>query len=222
MGQVATRAVNAPATADWIDVSVPISTGMVHFPDNPPVSLTAVMHLERGDLCTVSSLEMGTHTGTHVDAPSHFIRGGAAADAVPLQNLIGPARVISIEHPSAVTYAELRDHDLGRSERLLCKTLNSQRCWNGTEFVSDFVSLAEDAAEYLVELNTLAIGIDYLSIGSPDVHRTLLGAGVVIIEGLNLSAVDPGEYEFICLPLRIGADGAPARALLRPSVKSAR
>src|SRR5262245_19934021 len=154
MGQVATQVLNAPAAAtEWIDVSVPISTGMVHFPDNPPILVTAIMHLDRGDICTVSTLEMGTHTGTHIDAPSHFIRGGAGAVTVALQNLIGAARVIEIEHPSAVTYAELRDHNVRRSERLLCKTLNSQRCWNGTEFVSDFISLAEDAAQYLAELD---------------------------------------------------------------------
>jgi len=166
----------------------------------------------------VSSLEMGTHTGTHIDAPSHFIGGGAGVDALPLQNLIGPARIIEIDNPSAVTGAELRNQNLGRSERLLFKTVNSQRCWNGPEFVSNFVSLADDAAVYLAELKPLAIGIDYLSVGSPEAHRTLFDAGVVIIEGLNLSEVSPGEYELICLPLRIaGGDGAPARVLLKPS-----
>ena len=174
------------------------------------------MQVERGDICTVSSLSMGTHTGTHVDGPIHFIPGGGGVDTVPLHNLIGPARVIEIENSSAVTHAELRDHNLRHAERLLLKTLNSQRCWNGPEFVSDFVSLAEDAATYLAELGTLAIGIDYLSVGSPEVHRTLFGAGVAVIEGLNLSDVNPGEYDLLCLPLRItGSDGAPARALLR-------
>jgi len=220
MAQPTMHALNASAvTTEWIDVSVPIYDGMVHWPDNPAIIVKAIMDVERGDVATVSSLEMGTHTGTHIDAPKHFIRGGAGVDAVPLQNLMGPARVIKIENASAVTRAELRDHNLGHSERLLFKTLNSQRCWNGPEFVSNFVSLAEDAAMYLAELHTLAIGIDYLSVGNPEVHRTLLGAGVVIIEGLNLSDVKPGEYEFLCLPLRItGGDGAPARALLKPTV----
>ena len=205
------------ASTEWIDVSVPIYRGMVHWPDNPAIELDAITHVERGDIATVSALEMGTHTGTHVDGPIHVVPGGAGADAVPLQNLIGPARVIEIENPNAVTRAELLDHNLGHAERLLFKTLNSQRCWNGSEFVSNFVSLAEDAATYLAELNTLAIGIDYLSVGSPEVHRTLFEAGVVVIEGLNLSGVDPGAYELLCLPLRIaGGDGAPARALLRP------
>lgn len=219
MGQVATQVLTSSVAAtEWIDVSVSIYGGMVHWPNNPPITLNAVMDVARGDICTVSALEMGTHTGTHIDGPVHFIPGGAGVDAVPLQNLVGTARVIEIEDPNAVTRAELLKHNLGHSKRLLFKTRNSQRCWTGPEFVSNCVSLAEDAATYLAELNTLAIGIDYLSVGSPEVHRTLFGAGVAIIEGLNLFDVNPGEYEFICLPIRIaGGDGAPARALLRPS-----
>ncbi|HEY7403421.1 MAG TPA: cyclase family protein [Candidatus Angelobacter sp.] len=202
---------------EWIEVSVPIYSGMVHWPDNPPIELDTIMHVERGDICTLSALKMGTHTGTHIDGPIHFLPRSPGTDAVPLENLIGPARVIEIKDPSAVRWAELRRHNIGHSERLLFKTLNSERCWNSSEFVSDFVSLAEDAAHHLAELRTLAVGIDYLSMGSPEVHRTLLGAGVAIIEGLNLSKAGPGEYEFMCLPLRIpGGDGAPARALLKP------
>jgi len=218
MGQVRTQALNSSnATTEWIDLSVPIYGGMVHWPDDPPIELDAIMHVERGDLCTVSALKMGTHTGTHIDGPIHFLPGSPGTEAVPLENLIGPARVIEIEDSSAVRWAELRKHKIADSERLLFKTLNSQRCWNSSEFVSDFVSLAEDAANHLAMLKTLAVGIDYLSLGSPEVHRTLLKAGVGIIEGLNLSKVSPGDYEFLCLPLRIpGGDGAPARALLKP------
>jgi arylformamidase len=190
---------------------------MVHWPDNPPIELNALMHVERGDMATVSALKMGTHTGTHIDGPIHFLPGSPGTDAVPLENLMGPARVIEIEDPDAVRWTELRKHKIGHSERLLFKTLNSQRCWNSSGFVSDFVSLAEDAANHLAQQKTLSVGIDYLSMGSPEVHRTLLSAGVAIIEGLNLSEVSPGEYELICLPLRIpGGDGAPARALLKP------
>ena len=218
MGQTHTQALNSSAaTTEWIDLSAPIYGGMVHWPDNPPIELDAIMHVERGDVATVSALKMGTHTGTHIDGPIHFLPGSPGTDAIPLENLIGPARVIEIEDPSAVRWAELRKHNIEHSERLLFKTLNSQRCWDRTEFVSDFVSLAEDAANHLAELKTLAVGIDYLSMGSPEVHRTLVRAGVAIIEGLNLSKVSPGAYEFVCLPLRIpGADGAPARALLKP------
>src|SRR5262245_15801469 len=159
----ATRTSSA-ATTEWIDISVPIYNGMVHWPDNPPIAVKPVMHVERGDLATVSALEMGTHTGTHIDAPIHFIPGGAGTDAVPLDHLIGPAKVIQIEHPSAVTHAELRDSAVGHAERLLLKTLNSERCWKGSEFVSNCIALEEDAAKYLADLNTLAIGIDYLSV----------------------------------------------------------
>lgn len=218
MGQTRTQAINpSAATTQWIDVSVPIYDGMVHWPDNPPIELYTIMDLERGDICTLSALKMGTHTGTHIDGPIHFLPRSPGTDAVPLENLNGPARVIEIEDPGAVRWPELRRQNIGHSERLLFKTLNSERCWNGPEFVSDSVSLAEDAAHHLADLKTLAVGIDYLSMGSPEVHRTLLGAGVGIIEGLNLSKVNPGEYELLCLPLRIpGGDGAPARALLKP------
>lgn len=218
MAQLATQVLNSSATTtEWIDVSVPIYGGMVHWPDNPPIEVDAIMHVERGDIATVSALKMGTHTGTHIDGPIHFLPGSPGTDAVPLGNLIGPATVIEIEDPSAVQWAELRKHNIGHSERLLFKTLNSQRCWNSSEFVSDFVSLAEDAASELAELKTLAVGIDYLSMGSPEVHRTLLGAGVAIIEGLNLLKVSRGKYELFCVPLSIrGGDGAPARALLKP------
>lgn len=204
-------------SSEWLDVSVPIYDGMVHFPDNPPIQLHATMHVNRGDICTVSALSMGTHTGTHIDGAIHFLPGSPGTDAVQLEKLIGPARVIEIEDSSAVRWGELRKHNIKQSERLLFKTLNSQRCWNSSEFVKNFVPLGEDAANHLAELKTLAVGIDYLSMGSPEVHRTLLGASVAIIEGLNLSKVSSGKYELLCLPLRIRAgDGAPARALLKP------
>ena len=219
MRQPQTEIANSPETASgWLDVSVPIYAGMVHFPDDPSIEIEAVKHLDRGDLCTVSRHTMGSHTGTHIDAPSHFLPGGTGAEAVPLENLIGPARVIEIKDPYAVKAEELRVHNLGARERLLFKTSNSERCWKTSEFVPDFISIAEDAASYLASLDTLAVGIDYLSAGNPETHRTLLGAGVVIVEGLNLTGISQGRYELLCLPLKIlGGDGAPARALLRVS-----
>jgi arylformamidase len=191
---------------------------MVHYPDDPPTEIKTISHVERGDLCTLSALAMGSHTGTHIDAPIHFLPGGTGADEVPLENLIGPARVIEIKDPGAIQAEELQVHNLGVRERLLFKTSNSERCWKTSQFVSNFVSIAEDAARYLASLNTLFVGIDYLSAGSPETHRTLLGAGVVIVEGLNLTGISQGHYELLCLPLKIlGGDGAPARALLRVS-----
>ena len=217
MRQPQTQIAKSPeVSSKWLDVSVPIYSGMVHWPDNPPIELDVLMHVDRGDICTVSALKMGTHTGTHIDAPIHFLPGGAGIEEVPMENLIGPARVIEIKDPDAVKADELRVHNIGVRERLLFKTSNSHRCWNTSEFVPKFVSIAEDAASYLASLNTLAVGIDYLSAGSPETHRTLLSAGVVIVEGLNLTGVSPGPYELLCLPLKIlGGDGAPARVLLR-------
>ena len=217
MGQLQTRTANPPEiSGKWLDISVPIYAGMVHFPDNPPIEIDTITHIERGDICTLSRLTMGNHTGTHIDAPIHFLPGGAGAEEVPLENLIGPARVVEIKDPQAVKAEELRAHNLDIGERLLFKTVNSQRCWTTSQFIPDFVSIAEDAASYLASLNTLAVGIDYLSAGSPETHRTLLSAGVVIVEGLNLTGISEGRYELLCLPLKInGGDGAPARALLR-------
>ena len=215
--QPATIANSPKLSTKWIDVSVPIYAGMVHFPDNPSIGIDTITHVDRGDICTLSRITMGSHTGTHIDAPIHFLRGGSGAEGVPLEHLIGPARVIEIKDPAAVKAEELRVHNLGVRERLLFKTSNSERCWKTSQFVHDFVAIAEDAASYLASLNTLAVGIDYLSAGSPETHRTLLGAGVVIVEGLNLTGISQGRYELLCLPLKIlGGDGAPARALLKP------
>jgi len=214
-----TQMANSPEIASqWRDVSVPIYAGMVHYPDDPSIEIDNLTHVERGDVCTVSRITMGTHTGTHIDAPIHFLPGGTGAEDVPLENLIGPTRVIEIKDPDAVKAEELRFHHLGARERLLFKTSNSERCWKTSEFITGFVAIAEDAASYLASLDTLAVGIDYLSAGGPETHRTLLGAGVVIVEGLNLTGIAQGRYEMLCLPLKIlGGDGAPARVLLRVS-----
>jgi arylformamidase len=217
--QLQTRTAKSAAVADkWLDVSVPIYAGMVHFPDNPPINIDTITSVERGDIYTLSRLSMGSHTGTHIDAPIHFLKGGAGAEAVPLENLMGPARVIEIKDHDAVKAEELRFHNLVDGERVLFKTSNSERCWKTSQFVPQFVSIAEDAASYLASLHTLAVGIDYLSAGSPETHRTLLNSGVAIIEGLNLAHISQGRYELLCLPLNIpGGDGAPARVLLRVS-----
>jgi len=214
----AARANRANPPRTWFDISVPIYAGMVHYPGNPPIAIDRLSDVEKGDLCTISRLTMGSHTGTHIDAPIHFVSRGAGAEEVPLENLIGPARVIEIKDPGAVRAEELRSHHLSARERLLFKTSNSRRCWKTSEFVKDSITIAEDAASYLADLNTLAVAIDYLSAGSPETHRTLLGAGVVIIEGVNLTGISPGQYGLLCLPLLIsGGDGAPARVLLKAS-----
>ena len=206
----------------WIDVSVPLRSGMAHWPSDPQVRIERTAKLSRGDAANVSRLSMGSHTGTHMDAPLHFLQGGRGLDELPLSAVIGPARVIGIAERSAITPKALRRHRIRRGERVLLKTRNSARCWRRSAFVKEFAHLSQEAARYLAEAGARVVGIDYLSVGGyrkdgAQVHRILLGAGVWIIEGLNLSAVKPGPYTLICLPLRIArSDGAPARAVLRP------
>lgn len=208
--------------AGWIDVSVPVYDGMVHWPKDPEVRITRVRALERGDGATVSELSLGAHTGTHVDAPAHFILGAPGVDEIDLEALIGPARVVDIEVAAAIGPADLAALDPRPGERLLLRTSNSERCWRDDRFVEDFVHLSPAAARFLVERGVRTLGIDYLSVGGGgeegrEVHRALLGARVCVIEGLDLRGAPPGAYELVCLPLRIrGGDGAPARALLRP------
>ncbi|WDT75929.1 MAG: cyclase family protein [Candidatus Manganitrophus sp.] len=209
-------------TVTWIDISVPVYPGMVHWPDNPAVRIENIQDLSRGDAATVSKLELGAHTGTHMDAPKHFLADGAGLDDMPLDASIGPARVISIAHPQVILPGELEAHRLQAGERVLFHTRNSERCWKTNRFVEDFVYISAAAAQFLVQRKVRTVGIDYLSVGgyvhdAVETHRILLGAGIWLIEGLNLSAVTPGAYELVCLPLRVaGADGAPARAILRP------
>ena len=195
---------------------------MVHWPGDPPPRVTHALDLERGDPCTVSLLEMGAHTGTHMDAPAHFVHGGRGIDTLPLDTAIGSARVITIRDPESIKEDELIRHRIRRGERVLFKTHNSARCWDTDCFVEDFVYISATAAHYLTERQVRLVGVDYLSVGGfrrdgVDTHQTLLKAGIWIIEGLNLKRVRPGRVQLVCLPLKIaGADGAPARALVRP------
>src|SRR5262245_41806127 len=149
----------------WIDVSVPLRSGMVHWPGDPAVSIELVAAMSRGDDADVTAIDMGAHTGTHMDAPSHFVRGASSLDDLDPDVVMGPARVISITDPTAVTAAELERHDIGRGERLLFRTSNSDRCWSTDEFVEDFVYISEEAAALLAEREVRLVGIDYLSVG---------------------------------------------------------
>ncbi len=206
----------------WIDVSIMLRTGMVSWPGDPPARISHALDMERGDPCTVSLLEMGAHTGTHMDAPAHFVRGGIGIDDMPVEAAIGSARVITIRDRTSIKTEELVRHSIRRGERVLFKTHNSDRCWDTDSFVEDFVYLSATAAEYLVERQVGLVGIDYLSVGGfradgVEAHQALLKAGIWIVEGLNLKRVRPGRVQLVCLPLKIhGGDGAPARALVRP------
>jgi arylformamidase len=213
---------NRTANQGWIDVSVPLRSGMVHWPDNPPVQIERMLDMERGDVANVSKLSMGSHTATHMDAPLHFIRTGKGLDEMPLTATVGRARVIEIRDPESVKPEDLSPHGIRRDERILLKTHNSARCWQTDAFIEDFVYISQEAARYLADCGIQTVGIDYLSVGGfwrdgVETHQALLEAGIWIIEGLNLSEVEPGEYELVCLPLKVEeGDGAPARAILRP------
>jgi arylformamidase len=200
-----------------IDISVPIRPAMPIYDRNPGVHLDRVLSIPRGDTANVSRLELGVHTGTHVDAPLHFFEGGSAAEELPLEPLVGRAYVAdgsAIEGPIDGLALSACGIPPG-AERVLLKTRNG-RLWDRDDFTRDFVRLDGAGARLLVQMGIRLIGIDYLSIGDQDAHRALLDAGVVAVEGLDLRAVDPGWYELICLPLKVvGSDGAPARALLR-------
>jgi kynurenine formamidase/threonine dehydrogenase-like Zn-dependent dehydrogenase len=205
----------------WIDLTVGIRNEMVHYPGNPGVELKQTQRLDRGDPATVSQLSLGVHTGTHVDAPVHFIQGASGVDECSIDAMIGPARVIEVLGKETCTAQDLAAHDIRPGERVLLRTNNSTRVWNVDDFVEDYTYLDTSAARMLAERRVQMVGIDYLSIGrgkdGPEVHRILLAAGVVIVEGLDLSRVDAGSYDVVCLPLKIlGGDGAPARVAVRP------
>ncbi len=214
---------DAPNSEHWIDISVPLRKGMASWPGDPPLEVDRISDIAKGDHATVSRISMGSHTGTHVDAPAHFVLGGTDVARLPLEVMVGPARVIQIKDHDAIKDDELKTHKIARGDRVLFKTRNSTDAWSSPEFVEDFVHLTEPAAEYLVRVGVRVVGVDYLSVGAykgggAAVHQTLLGHGVWIIEGLDLSQVEQGTYDLVCLPLKIeNGDGSPARAILRRS-----
>ena len=206
---------------NWIDVSVPLHTGMVHWPTDPSVRIERIADMDQGAVCNVSKVEMCAHVGTHMDGLNHFIKDGAPLDTVPFDAVIGPCRIIEIKDTDSVKPDELKKHNLRKGERILLKTRNSKRPWWDEDFDTRFIHISKDAAQHMVERDIRTIGIDYLSVGGyerdgVECHQVLLGAGVWIIEGLNLTKVKPGKYDLICLPVKIkNSDGAPARAVLR-------
>jgi len=204
----------------WIDITVPIQAGMPVFPGDPPVRIELAQAMSSGASCNVTRLDMGAHTGTHVDAPVHFIEGAAGADAISLEALIGPAWVVDgLGLSGEIDEAALESLEIPAGEsRLLFKTPNSA-LWERESFSDAFIGLTDGAARTLVARGIALVGADYLSIAphgkAAPTHYAFLKAGVVILEGLDLRHVEPGPYDLVCLPLRIvGCDGAPARALL--------
>lgn len=213
----------AVSRSKWLDISVPVRSGMVHWPGDPPVKISRALDMERGDRHTLSRLSLGSHTGTHVDAPRHFIRNGTGIDRMPLEIAVGRARIIEVHDSESIKPEELARQRIRRGERLLFKTRNSSRVWQTDRFIEDFVFISAPAADFLADRKVTLVGIDYLSVGGfkaggSDIHRILLHAGIWLIEGLDLSLASPGRYDLICLPLKIvDGDGAPARAIVRPA-----
>lgn len=192
------------------DVSVPIREGMVTYPGDPVVHMERAAAIANGDVVNLTRMDFGLHSGTHVDAPVHFIEGASGVDSVALDALVGPCEVVEVPDLSRESVARAPEG----AERVLFKTPNSE-LWARDEFAENFARLEGPAAELLVERGVRLVGVDYLSIGNEAAHHALLEGGVVPVEGLDLRGVQPGGYELICLPIRVvGADGAPARAVL--------
>ena len=207
------------------DISVPLCSTIPTYPGDPGIEISKWMTLANGDAANVSFIKFGAHTGTHVDAPAHFIEGASPVECLPLDVLVGETLVVEISRDKMVIDEETVENACSsRPSRILFKTRNSD-FWNERHagFRSDYTYLTTAAAERLVDHGVRLVGIDYLSIEkfqSEDfaTHHALLSRNVVIVEGLDLREVRPGTYELICLPLRIrdgSGDGAPARAILR-------
>lgn len=209
----------------YIDISVPVSNDIPVWEGDPTVEIRPAASIAAGDIANVSFLNMGAHTGTHVDAPVHFVQGRKGVDSISLERLIGDAVVVDFGNlQSEIHYDDFEKMNIpAGTKRLLCKTHNSQ-LWtlHPNSFYKDFIGISDSGARWIVEHGIDLIGVDYLGVerfdsvalGAPTHHR-LLEAEVIIIEGLNLATVEPGNYELICLPVRMkGLDGSPCRAIL--------
>jgi arylformamidase len=212
-------------TAGWYDISVPLKQNMNYLPLDPVApKFYRFSDVELGAKVTMTMLEIISHTGTHIDAPRHFIPGGSTISDMPLDATIGPARVIEIKDPEMIKVAELKKHKIKKGERILCKTRNSPVVYESSKFIEDYVYLDADAADYLAEKKIILFGLDCITIGDIRneesvirTHQALLNAGIYILEDCALANVPPGEYELLCLPLLMyKGDAGPCRAILRP------
>ncbi|MBN1831197.1 MAG: cyclase family protein [Deltaproteobacteria bacterium] len=215
------------AQSEWIDISVPfpVDKPMPYFPTDPQgPSITRIFDRTKGEPVTMSQININSHNGTHIDAPFHFMADGTTIDMMPLDTAIGPARVIEIKDPVSIKLNEVEPYDIKEGERILFKTGNSSHAYNTTDFITDYVYCTNEVAYYLKDKRIRLVGVDYVTIGSQKdlenikiVHETLLGNDIYIIEMLNLDGVTPGNYEMICLPLRMEkGDAGPCRAIIRP------
>jgi arylformamidase len=217
--------IGVKAPQGWYDITVPIKQGMVYNPVDPVApKIYRLTDRALGGGVTLSFMEIITHTGTHIDAPLHFIADGSTISDMPLDATVGPARVIEIKDPEKIRVAELEKYNIKKGERLLFKTRNSPRTYESPKWVEDFVYIDNSAADYLAQKGVILVGLDDLSVGNAKdgdnvshVHRALLGAGVYILEDCALANVPPGDYELLCLPLLMyHGDAGPCRAILRP------
>ena len=207
--------------SDWIDITVPLFNGVVGWPGDPAFRAERLYDMQHGDEYHLSTISTTAHIGTHMDAPLHFVDGAVSIDEAPLSVLIGPARVIAIANPVVVTRQELEAAAIQPGERILLRTRNSDTDWTAAPFNEQYIALDTEAAVYLASVKPALVGIDYLSIANytsaAPVHQAILGAGIWVVEGLDLSRTPPGGYELVCLPLKLrGAEGSPARAAVRP------
>jgi arylformamidase len=215
----------ATVPSGWYDISVPLKQGMNYLSLDPvPPKIYRFSDVDLGSKVTMTMLEIIAHTGTHIDAPRHFIPGGSTISDMPLDATIGPARVIEIKDPETIKVEELKKHNVREGERILCKTRNSPIVYESPKFIEDYVYLDADAAVYLAEKKIILFGLDCITIGNfrneesiVKTHQSLLEAGIYILEDCALANVPPGEYELLCLPLLMyHGDAGPCRAMLRP------
>jgi arylformamidase len=218
---------NVMAQSEWIDISFPfpVDKPMPYFPTDPQgPRITRIFDRTKGDPVTMSQININSHNGTHIDAPFHFMADGTTIDMMPLDTGIGPARVIEITDPVSIKLEEVEPYNIKLGERILFKTRNSSHAYSTTDFITDYVYCTNEVAFYLKDKRIRLVGVDYVTIGSQKdleniktVHETLLGDGIYILEMLNLDGVTPGDYEMICLPLRMEkGDAGPCRAIIRP------
>ena len=211
-------------SSGWIDVTATLDPATTPiYEGDAPLKFEFLKDMRKGDALTLSAYSMGAHSGTHIDAPMHFVRDGAPIDRVPLEPLMGPARVIDIpDAVQSINADELNRHEWRGAQRVLFRTRSSLRGWMKSPiFHRDFAYVAPDAAQLLADAGVKLVGVDYISAEqfgapAPMTHRILLGRGIPIVEGLALETVRPGDYDLIVLPIKVGGhEGAPARAVLR-------
>jgi arylformamidase len=215
--------------SEWIDISIPLGREIPELPaeasagDKKVSRVERFFDVEKGDKVTMSRIEMNSHDGTHIDSPLHFIKGGSSIDEMPIGTAVGPARIIEIKNKKEITVKELESYRIRKGERILFKTINSPRVYADRVYQEDYVSITPDSAHYLADRGISLVGLDYLTIAGMNppenintVHLAFLSKGVYILEAINLDGVNPGNYELICLPLKLDkGDAGPCRAVIR-------